>query len=519
MKQRMEPLKLTAGVFNGPYPEAVRTKPGIWKIVSGWFGLHARFNPLALNWRRQKFLADMARERMAMASMDDGSAWDNALLETRGLLMRCGFKAALTARLFVLLEPVWARYRGEKPSAESVWAAFLMLKGCAVETDEAEAAMLLCACAAALIGVSVHWAVADERRAAVLAERSAPLFLALGMDAPMTLTSSRDKNTKQVTIASIEGLARDYLQDSRMLGRGRGRLELLLERLDGDGFSRVKLQGLCFALIENIDFRLLEKAFSIVEADTTEPGQSAAQITLYELFCRYQHCAGSLLGPRSMGGTLWNSYGTIPVSLSGAARKESVSFFKTPEQKWDAIAARLAQARKIDEKICLLVTTAESLENARRICLSAVMVKKMTDKALNAFDGNALLLLCEPFPWLGLDEWLHGAACRLIIADFCDSPRVLHHLGRMNCRSAKISVEMIFSANDEWLLRIQTPFVHCWTKRLLEWRGSVRGRTGGRLLECLLARAEAGRKKLHGEMGRWLWQMNRMFSFSKDTNE
>jgi len=76
----------------------------------------------------------------------------------------------------------------------------------------------------------------------------------------------------------LQRLAQIYLQDKWVLGDKRGRLGLLLKKLGGEAspFSQLQMPGLCFALIENLDFWLMEKAFSIVEQESGKQ-----QITLY----------------------------------------------------------------------------------------------------------------------------------------------------------------------------------------------------------------------------------------------
>ncbi|MDM8557935.1 hypothetical protein [Candidatus Parabeggiatoa sp. HSG14] len=505
--------KLGINVFNGSYPELIRVKPKTLESVSNWFEIRILFNPITLTWLRYIFLNVIRQQRTAIESMDELTR-KNLLSETRNQLMRQGFKTNLVGNLFVLLEQIWQSHWKENLSANAAWAAFLMLKGCAVEVrrTEKEQAMLLCACTAALIDIPVHWIVSDERSAITLVEKNAIFFQALDMESPL---ADREKPAikKQVMIVTAERLARDYLWDKQTLGRSQGHLRLLLHKLGGDisSFSQLQKKGLCFALIENIDFWLMEKAFATVEMDNGEQ-----QITLHELFSRHLRCAGNLLSPQSLNKALWNRYKVVPIALSDYQKGNKyfgVSFFKNLDQKWEVIAKKLVEINQANEKACLIVTTSESLDNLHHIDGKPPIVKEIRGKITNQFHTNNLLVLAEPFPWLGLEEWLNDTNCRLIIVDFCDSLRLLHHLERM-CSSA-IPIEMIFSLEDNWLQKIDIPSIHYWLRQLLRWRETVNGKMGSWLLKWLLSKVETKRKRLNSEMNRWLWQKERMFSFFK----
>lgn len=484
-----------------------------------WFKLRLQFNPIILNLSRRRFLKIVARQRKAMISMDKVTL-DNTLLEIRRQLMRRAFQDEIVGRLFVLLE--YARYWEENSSVNVAWATCIMLKGCAVEIKRAERepAMLLCAGILALAAVPVHWVVADERRAITLAEKNAALFQALNLEPPIALIEVREPeklavNPKQVMIMTAERLAQNYLQERKLLGSKPGHLRLLLNQLSGQtsSSSPLRTQGFGFALIEHIDFWLLEKAFSMVEIESGKQ-----QITLHELFRHYLQCAGNLLGSQNLASALWDSYRVTPVTLSSCQKKTTLhcTVFQNLEQKWDAIATKLVQAKQTDEKICLIVTSSESLAQVHEIgikwALPIVIVKQMQKEATHEFAMGNLLVLKEPFPWLGLEEWLNETNCRLVIADFYDSYRLWHYLERMSCNSPAISIEMLFCLEDKWLQAFEMSSIYKWLQRWLKWQPTVSSRVACWLLKRLLVQAETQRKKVYSDMSRWLWQQEKRFS-------
>jgi hypothetical protein len=139
-----------------------------------------------------------------------------------------------------------------------------------------------------------------------------------------------------------------------------------------------------------------------------------------------------------------------------------------------------------------------------------IMVKEMRGGEVTFAAGN-ILVLGEPFPWFGLAHWLNDSDCQLVIADFCDSRRVLHYLECM--RSPTISVEIFCCLEDKWLQHIEAPSLHKWLKRLLFLRKAITGDIGNWLLRKLLIKAEIKRENLYNEMSRWLGQREKMYSF------
>ena len=515
--------QLGVDVLNGAYPDAIQTRLSALEGLSNRLKASFRFNPLILSASRRRFLNALARQCQVIDSLDK-ARWNSTLLETRHQLMRYGFRPDLVGRVFVLQVRIW----GQNLSDPVAWAAFLMLRGCAVESaEDVDGAMLLCVCTLALIGVPVHWLVSDERRVMALAKKQGPFFQALGIASPVTFGEKEVEEYEfggnGILIVTVERLAQIYLQDKWVLGDKRGRLGLLLQKLGGKAspFSQLQMPGLCFALIENLDFWLMEKAFSIVDVE-----KGKQQITLYELFCRYQRCAGSLLGSASLNTVLWENYQVAPVVLSRkntVGKRSRVDFFQTLEQKWRAIAERLVSASQSGEKTCLIVTSSESLEQLSLMTLDlglpVVMVKAMQGEVADEFERGSLIVLGEPFPWLGLEAWLNNSGCQLLIADFCDSLRVLQHLERIMAHSPGLSVKLFFSLEDKGLQQYESLSVYDWIRQVLVWRETLCGRLSRWLLRRLLTQVEARRRRLHGETSRWLWQRERMYSFSRKSDE
>jgi hypothetical protein len=504
--------KLGINVFNGSYPESAPAKPKTLASIFNWFKVLFFFNPLTLTGLQSRFLNAIKRQRTAIKSMDELTQ-KNLLLETRHQLMRQGFKVKSIAKLFVLLEYTWQSYWKTGFSTKVTWAAFLMLKGCAVTIRgiEKEQAMLLCASTAALTNIPVHWLVSDEPRATSLIEKYAILFQAL------TIEISSVEKKPPVMIITPEQLARDYLWDKQLLGKSQGYLGLLLHKLGGEisTFTQLHRQGLCFALIENIDFWLMEKAFATVEIN-----ESQQQITLHELFSRHLRCAGNLLTPPNLNQALWSRYQVVPIGLPASQHNQQktnkycrITFFRNLAKKWETIANRLDEIKFT--QTCLIVTTSESLDKLHHLSQASKlpMVKEMRGGIVHHLQTNNLLILAEPFPWLGLEEWLEDIKCRLIIIDFGDSFRLLSHLEQI-C-SPNLSIEMIFSLEDKWLQKIEKSATHDWLAQLLRGQKTVNGTIAHWLLKSLLSQVEKKRQKLNDEMTRWLWQKERMFSFFK----
>ncbi|MDM8566725.1 hypothetical protein QUF74_13865 [Candidatus Halobeggiatoa sp. HSG11] len=235
--------------------------------------------------------------------------WHKELLKVRNQLMRHGFQTKLVGRLFALLDWKW------KLSVDITWPAFLMLKGYTIEIDNEEIIMLLCACTVALAGRQVHWVVADEQRATKLVNK----YSALVKLFELKISAKQG----DIIVLTPETLALNYLQSESNQ----------LKRLINNSISNPT----DFAVIENIDFWLLEKAFAVVD-------NGNEQIMLHELFQRYECLAGSLLGPPNK--KLKQVYNIVPITLVDNKKQMfNVSFFKNEEQKWQAIAHLLTTDR------------------------------------------------------------------------------------------------------------------------------------------------------------------------------
>lgn len=381
------------------------------------------------------------------------ATWHEELLKTRYKLMRYGFQTKLVGHLFALLIWKW------KLSIDITWPAFLLIKGYAIENNkETELVMLLCACTVALAGKQVHWVVADEQRVGKLINKYTVLVQMLGIE----IADSQS----DITVLTSETSALNYLKTEN------SHLKRLLNGSIPNSTD--------FALIENIDFWLFEKAFAVVDNDNE-------QIMLHELFLCYKCLAGSLLGLPNK--KLKQVYNVIPTTLfKHKIQPPNISFFQNEEQKWQAIADLLTDK----QKICLVATSTKSLDNIhsliKKMTLSVTIVKNIQDD----FTGN-LVILADSFPWLKLTEWLQGSSYQIIVVDFYASSRVLHSLKKM-------PVSMLFSLEDKWLQELKIPFLLI---QLLKIR-KITGRIAHWLLKHLIIQIEKKQMKLHKEMARWL---------------
>ncbi|NJO17211.1 MAG: hypothetical protein HC877_16150 [Thioploca sp.] len=493
--------------FVHAYPENPRCRSSIQSTLYLKLVKQIRAQPVILNRIRHKLLRVITQQRRIL----DKSTVSNQLPKVRRQLMQQGFKIALVGQLLVLLE----HYLPEEISDKVSWATWLMLKGYAVNIRgiEKAQAMQLCASIAALSGIPVHWIVSDEMQVTALAKQHIPFWQQFGIETAVILFKDRNVSaiyTQPIVIGTVECFAWHYLRDRQVMSHNQpSYLKLLLHNL-GQQRATLRIPRLSFALIENIDFWLLEQAF------TTFAIGDSIRITLHELFQRYHYCSGNLLGTCVLNQALWNYYQIIPIDLSRHTQSVTsiynLSFFDSTTHKWEAITAQLIQSHQNNEKICVMTTDKESTTQLQIICnklmFSINNIKTITHKS----HPPDLILLDDPFPWFKLPTGLNNIAYRLIIIDFCNSLRLWHYLKQIADGTSITSVDLIFSSEDKWLKQIYAPTIHKKLNRLLAVQKIISGKLAQQLLEQFLATTEAKQKKLHGEMDRWLWQITRTFS-------
>jgi preprotein translocase subunit SecA len=191
--------------------------------------------------------------------------------ELRRQLARAGLDEARAVECFALVREAAWRALGQRHYDTQILGGWVMLNGMLAEMETGEGKTLtatLTACTAALAGIPVHVITANDYLAGRDAELMAPVYTLLGLRVGAVTEQARESDARRqayachITYCTPSQVAFDYLRDRVAMGSRRGRLDLQLRRLSGQGGDGgpLLLRGVCFAIIDEADSVLIDDA-------------------------------------------------------------------------------------------------------------------------------------------------------------------------------------------------------------------------------------------------------------------
>lgn len=192
---------------------------------------------------------------------------DMRVLELRQQLSVRGLTTSLKIEALAIVKEMSARVLGVRPYHTQVYAACIILDGKLAEMATGEGKTLaaaVCVAVAALAGIPVHLITSNDYLVVRDAEKSKPLFDALGLTVgtvvqEMDVDPRRKAYACDITYCTAKELAFDYLRDRAIGGKPRSGMHANVSRLVGDNYQPV-LRGLCMAIIDEADSILIDEA-------------------------------------------------------------------------------------------------------------------------------------------------------------------------------------------------------------------------------------------------------------------
>lgn len=265
----MYSVSLRPGIALGRYPERRDQCPG-W-LESSAAAVTSRFVR-----RRQSRSAyfdqvcALIHEHAPRLANGSEADLERALEDVRARLLSERHCEELIALAFAVIRERSGRTIGMRHFDCQLMGGWVIFHGMLAEMNTGEGKTLtaaLPAATAALAGIPVHVVTVND----YLAERDAalmrPLYEALGLSVGVIADGMKPAERKaayacDITYCTNKQLTFDYLKDRLVLGRGTGRIQLQVERLDR-GQTRhceLLLRGLCFAIVDEADSVMIDEA-------------------------------------------------------------------------------------------------------------------------------------------------------------------------------------------------------------------------------------------------------------------
>lgn len=141
------------------------------------------------------------------------------------------------------------------------------------------------AATAALAGVPVHVVTVNDYLATRDAALMQPLYEALDLTVGVITEAAspqerREAYAADITYCTNKQLVFDYLKDRLVLGRGNGRIQLQVDRLDHENTRQQELllRGLCFAIVDEADSVLIDEARTPLVLSRAADGNDEKQL-------------------------------------------------------------------------------------------------------------------------------------------------------------------------------------------------------------------------------------------------
>jgi len=190
--------------------------------------------------------------------------------QLRAELRAHGFTPELVGRAFALVREVATQKLGERHYDMQLVGGWALLNGMVAEMATGEGKTLaatLPACTAALAGVPVHVITVNDYLARRDADWMRPVYRALGLAVGAVTHDATPEERRtayrcDVAYCTNKEIVFDYLRDRIELRRKPGQIRMRLERLykQDARLDRLRLRGLCFAIVDEADSVLIDEA-------------------------------------------------------------------------------------------------------------------------------------------------------------------------------------------------------------------------------------------------------------------
>jgi len=218
----------------------------------------------------------------------EAPALAKALVSVRQKLVSKEHSEQLIAQTFALIREYAGRTLGMQHFDCQLMGGWVIFHGMLAEMNTGEGKTLtasLPAATAALAGIPVHVVTVNDYLATRDAELMRPLYEALGLSVGIITEEATPAERKtayrcDITYCTNKQLTFDYLKDRLVLGRGNGRIQLQVDRLDRDNsrHGELLLRGLCFAIVDEADSVLIDEARTPLILSRAGDGKEEKQI-------------------------------------------------------------------------------------------------------------------------------------------------------------------------------------------------------------------------------------------------
>ena len=261
---------LRPGIALGQYPERDHVCRNAFEAtLHGALGVLRR-SSLNHTRRADRFVTDVNAASAALQPLKHGR-FRQRVDELRRQLACTGLDEQRAVACFALVREAAWRTLGQRHYDTQIRGGWLMLNGMLAEMETGEGKTLtatLPACTAALAGIPVHVITANDYLAGRDAELMAPVYKLLGLRVGAVSEQVREPDARRqayacdITYCTPKQVAFDYLRDRVAMGSRRGRLDLQLRQLSGQGGdgAPLLLRGLCFAIVDEADSVLIDDA-------------------------------------------------------------------------------------------------------------------------------------------------------------------------------------------------------------------------------------------------------------------
>lgn len=254
------------GVLLGTYPEKHIAPPSLAETVKHkLLALYAVLGGASAR-RYRPFLKHIAAHEQRLVALTSAEL-DQHILVLRQKLSVHGLTPPLKAEALAVVKETCTRVLGVRPYDTQMLAASIMLDGKLAEMATGEGKTLaaaVCVAAAAMSGIPVHVITSNDYLVERDAEKSKPLFDALGLRVgavtqALEVEDRRRAYACDITYCTAKELVFDYLRDRAIGGRPRSHLHARVSQLVSTQYQPV-LRGLCMAIIDEADSILIDEA-------------------------------------------------------------------------------------------------------------------------------------------------------------------------------------------------------------------------------------------------------------------
>lgn len=265
----MYSVSLRPGIALGRYPERDELRPG-WlerttSVVSALLVRKHRSRSAYFN-----EVCSLVHAHSVRLVNESEADLDAAVTAIRAQLVSDQHTDELVARAFAVIREKSGRTLGMRHFDCQLMGGWVIFHGMLAEMNTGEGKTLtaaLPAATAALAGIPVHVITVNDYLAARDAELMRPLYESLGLTVGVIAEDSTTEERQvayacDITYCTNKQLTFDYLKDRLVLGRGTGRIQLQVDRLDHkhSRHSGLLLRGLCFAIVDEADSVLIDEA-------------------------------------------------------------------------------------------------------------------------------------------------------------------------------------------------------------------------------------------------------------------